>query len=175
MSRGPGRVERIITSTFEGNPEGAFDVEELARLVYPGIEQVEKKHRVAVLRAARKVAHRMHWGYWHSSRPSGPAVFGNKLNLQSYGFARVRAGWRSPWDTMDDLRQRLIDPKAHGSRWEWIQPGGSWWLHVEMNKAKVAGDEAHFTDLHRQLNRLLVKEYIRAGLRPPPEIMENAK
>jgi hypothetical protein len=52
MSRGLGRVGRAIKAVFEAAPDDAFTVEELCRLIYPGISQVEKKHRVAVIRAA---------------------------------------------------------------------------------------------------------------------------
>ncbi|MBS7741468.1 MULTISPECIES: hypothetical protein [unclassified Chelatococcus] len=175
MSRGPGRIEQAIAKTFEDHQEETFDVEELARIVYPGINRIEKKHRVAVLRAARKVAWRMNWSYWYQEVPSAPAVFGNLLNVRSYGLAMVRSQYRWRPTTLDQHRARVDDPKSHDSRWAWIQPGGSWWLHVEINKAKANGDDDRAADLKRQLNRSLVPQFIRAGLRPPPEIMENAK
>jgi hypothetical protein len=52
MSKGAGRVERAIAGVFEAEPDNAFTVEDLCDRAYPG-ELVEKKHRVAVLRAAK--------------------------------------------------------------------------------------------------------------------------
>src|SRR4051812_21944990 len=81
MSKGPGRVERIIAAAFTANPTKVFTVEELTRLAYPGAYSGEgfdemvawakvtgapeptiaKRHRVSVLRAARNVARRLWW------------------------------------------------------------------------------------------------------------------
>jgi hypothetical protein len=52
MSKGPGRVSRAIEAALEAEPDNAFTVEDLCDRVYRGINRVEKKHRVAVLRAA---------------------------------------------------------------------------------------------------------------------------
>ena len=60
MSRGPGRIERAIASAFAAEPDNAFTIGDLCIRVYPeiarGFALPEKKHRVAVLRAAKKVA-----------------------------------------------------------------------------------------------------------------------
>jgi DNA (cytosine-5)-methyltransferase 1 len=61
MSRGRGRIERAIAAAFEAEPRRAFSVEALARIAYPDIEGVEKRHRVAVIRAAENIARRMGW------------------------------------------------------------------------------------------------------------------
>jgi hypothetical protein len=57
MSKGPGQVEQIIEAVFKAEPDNAFTIEDLCDRVYPG-EPIEKKHRVSVLRAAKKVAKR---------------------------------------------------------------------------------------------------------------------
>ena len=70
MSRGPGRIERAIFDLFEEHPEGAWTTADLCRLIYPTANRVEKKHRVAVLRAMDKVIdkkgdqHR-DWGWFY--------------------------------------------------------------------------------------------------------------
>jgi len=61
MSRGPGRIERAIADAFKANPRRALGVEELARIAYPGLAEVEKRHRVAIIRAADSVARGMGW------------------------------------------------------------------------------------------------------------------
>ena len=58
MSRGPGRIERAIAAILDGEPNNAFTTEDLCERVYPGVNRVEKKHRVAVLRAANKLVKR---------------------------------------------------------------------------------------------------------------------
>jgi len=55
MSRGPGRIERTIRELFDTSPESAFSTAELVEHCYPGLDKIERKHQVAVLRAARKV------------------------------------------------------------------------------------------------------------------------
>jgi len=56
MSRGPGRIGRLIAEAFDTAERGKrFTTVELCRLAYPGIDRVENKHRVAVLRAAHSV------------------------------------------------------------------------------------------------------------------------
>ena len=61
MSRGWGRIERAIAAAFEAEPRRAFSIEALARIAYPDIESVEKRHRVAIIRAADDVALRRGW------------------------------------------------------------------------------------------------------------------
>jgi len=61
MSKGPGRIERVIAETFERRPKETFSGGELAALCYPEAPTIEKKHRVSVLRAADKVMARIGW------------------------------------------------------------------------------------------------------------------
>jgi hypothetical protein len=71
MSKGPGHIERAIAAAFVAQPQGLFGTDELARICYPGLTWIEKKHRVAVIRAATKVAQRMSWDllrYTHGYR-----------------------------------------------------------------------------------------------------------
>jgi hypothetical protein len=54
MSRGPGRIERAIRALLDANPDRAFTTDELCEHCYP-VVAIEKKHMVAVLRAAMNV------------------------------------------------------------------------------------------------------------------------
>jgi hypothetical protein len=58
MSRGPGRIERAIAAILDGEADNAFTTEDLCERVYSGVNRVEKKHRVAVLRAANRLVKR---------------------------------------------------------------------------------------------------------------------
>jgi hypothetical protein len=55
MSRGPGWVEREVAAAIQADPSNAFTVLELSERIY-GCSEPEKKHRVSVLRAARRLA-----------------------------------------------------------------------------------------------------------------------
>jgi hypothetical protein len=55
MSKGPGAVERKLRDIFVKEPKGVFTTEVLCRRVYQ-VKKVQKKHRVAVLRALKRLA-----------------------------------------------------------------------------------------------------------------------
>jgi hypothetical protein len=99
MSRGPGRIERAIAKLFARLPSETFTVAELAAQIYltgedeVGPDLIEKKHRVAILRAADKVLRRTGWQKVSMLSTGGnwPALFCNPLDPRSYLSARVRA------------------------------------------------------------------------------------
>jgi hypothetical protein len=55
MSRGKGRVQQVIAALIEANPEQRWQIDDLCAQVYPGINRIEKKHRVAVARALKGI------------------------------------------------------------------------------------------------------------------------
>src|SRR3954447_19900967 len=48
------KLERLIREHFSAHPDEAFTTDELCAVCYPGTGQIERKHRVAVLRAIDK-------------------------------------------------------------------------------------------------------------------------
>jgi hypothetical protein len=58
MSKGPGRIERAIAAALDAEPDGAFTTDDLCDRVYRGVNRIEKKHRVAELRAASNLMKR---------------------------------------------------------------------------------------------------------------------
>jgi hypothetical protein len=58
MSAGPGHVMRTIMATIAANPRQAFTVDDLCDRAFPGANRIEKKHRVAVIRALDGIATR---------------------------------------------------------------------------------------------------------------------
>ena len=64
MSRGPGAIQRAIAETFKSHPTEVFTHADLAAIAYPGIDQIERKHLVAVGRAARQVCLKDPWIGW---------------------------------------------------------------------------------------------------------------
>jgi hypothetical protein len=63
-----GGIEQAIETLFSNAPSQTFSTEELVTAVFPGVNRIEKKHRVAVLRAADKVAKRRDWAKWQCER-----------------------------------------------------------------------------------------------------------
>jgi hypothetical protein len=144
MSRGPGRIQQAIETLFAAEPSRTFSTDELVEAVYRGVNRVEKKHRVAVLRAADKVAKRLHWakwqcerggGGWHRSLSGRGAVYVNLLDPRSYGLGRLRIDFLHADKSMEEL-EAMLDG---GGKAKHIAPGGAWWLHVEKAKAKLLG------------------------------------
>jgi hypothetical protein len=61
VSAGPGHVERAITTAFRQHPRRSFTTEELAEIVYPGVNRVEKKYRVSAGQAGMRVDPATRW------------------------------------------------------------------------------------------------------------------
>lgn len=124
-----------------------FSVAELGPIVYPGLTRVERRHRVAILRAADKIAAQLWWARLTSARTGGQIVYCNTLNVRSYAIGRLRA---DPLINTMSIAQieALIeepapdDPWRGRSKWDLVRPGGAWWRHVEIAKARKAGDVA---------------------------------
>jgi hypothetical protein len=79
MSRGPGRVERAIKAAFDAEPTRVFTTEYLCAHVYAGATKIEKKHRVSLIRAAKRVLRREHsWRMTRTHMPGAPFLFFNE-------------------------------------------------------------------------------------------------
>lgn len=105
MSRGPGHIERTLKALFATEPNAAFTTEELACRVYPHIKHVQKKHRVAVIRTAKKFLP------WRMSDGGAgrTLVFYTSGNEASYALARMKPCpnhhdlTRAPNDSIPDI------------------------------------------------------------------------
>jgi len=144
MRTGPGRVERIIDAVFAAEPENAFTIEDLCDRVYPG-EAIEKKHRVSVLRAAKKIARRRgEIGTMTGEGLGGTLIFFDQYCVLSYAMARLKSSSYRTNDKHRSLRESEADLRAKvapgGSDHDLIVPGGAWWRHVEERIAKRDGD-----------------------------------
>ncbi len=147
MSRGPGRIERAIEALFVAEPGRTFSTDELVEAVYRGVNRIEKKHRVVVLRAANKVAERMHWAKWQCERlgqgdgwgrsPSlsgRGAVYVNLLDVRSYALGNLLVDHVHADKSVAEIEAMLDAENAKD-----IAYGGVWWFHVEEAKAKLLG------------------------------------
>lgn len=169
MSKGPGRVERAIGEAFTSNPDGYFSVTDLATLVYPD-RPCDRAQRVAIIRAADKVAPRIHWVWFRSDNRGGEIIYANGLSLRSYALGSIRAWlggkggyrWsyddnrkliRSPWmNNADRIADRLDNPGEREA--EKAAPGVPWWLHVEYHKAIASGDTARAQEMQAQIDEI---------------------
>jgi len=151
MSRGPGKIERGLLALFVANPSAAFTVEELAEAMYPGVNRVAKKHRVAIIRAARSAASIAGWRTWTSESPGSRLVYLNPLDFRSYatGWLRSEMSWHSC--TPQEIAEMLDNPTAHFTHWAKWRPGGAWHYQVLINRAKAAGGDAEAGRLRSQL------------------------
>jgi hypothetical protein len=90
MSRGPGRIQTKILRILAGNPDRTWPTDDLAAEIY-GIdfEAVEKKHRVALLRAIRTMELPYGWdsnNAWLPQIPSGTPyriLLTNRFSVES--------------------------------------------------------------------------------------------
>jgi len=55
LSRGLGRVQQAVLAAFAVDPTAALGTDEICRAVY-AVDRVEKRHRVAVLRALKRIS-----------------------------------------------------------------------------------------------------------------------
>ena len=156
MSRGPGKIERAIRQLMADQPDGAWTVEDLAERVYPGVNQVEKKHRVSVLRVLKKVtADDPDWTLMRAENIGNTWILVNAADVVSYGLARLKAWnvihYRSPdprhhpdcIKTEADLRAQI---EPGGRDHHLIQSGGAWDRHVKMHIARRDGDNERLAE-----------------------------
>jgi hypothetical protein len=119
MSRGPGRIERAVRQLFDANPDLAFTTDELAEHCYPGVNAIERKHQVAVLRAAWKVLEDdPNWHAWRIQGMGRGYVFVNHASVPSYTLGHMIAG------PLPDIIYRS-EKRAQRRPYDWVSvPGG---------------------------------------------------
>jgi hypothetical protein len=168
MSRGPGKIERAVEAIFRDFPDNAYTVEDMIDRVYSGINRIEKKHRVSILRAAKRICVRSdEWTWLISGGLGGTLVFFSPYNVMSYAAARIKGeeignDYRSHdqrrrryphWKSKTD--QDVQDALLNGRETKNVVEGGAWWRHVQMNVAardKIATPEIR--EMYEEDNRI---------------------
>jgi hypothetical protein len=149
MSKGPGRIQPAIHDIFRDERDGAFTVEELCDRVY-GYGKAEKRHRVAVIRAAKAVAKDLpDIVIWNAEWRGGGLIFFNHRSVMSYAIARLKSDNIENWMhrlTDDEARAKLRD-ETHAAL---IAPNGFWWGFVQEWIAEQDGDTATVERLKAQ-------------------------
>jgi hypothetical protein len=155
MSKGPGRLERAIAAIFTAEPEVALTTEEMCLRVYG--EPVEKKHRVAIVRATRKVMARNPDICCHEGgNLGGQLVFFRGDVVMSRGLARLKADNLSEYRNNDPRyaqyrgsgfrppeESELLAQLHEGGRYHHlVTANGAWCRHTEMHIAEQTDDVA---------------------------------
>lgn len=161
MSKGAGKVERAIEAAFAADPDNAFTTDELCQLVYSGINSIEKKHRVAVVRSAKSLSKRASRFSWLVGEGlGGRLVFFDCYNVMSYAMARLKVeGLYEPGDTRYAWKKTEADMRAQlaegGRKHRLIVKGGAWRRHVEGWIAERDGDHETVARLEAESARIL--------------------
>jgi len=139
---------------FTAEPDNAFTVGELCERIYPDCERidpdyscVEKKPRVAVIRAAQSLSRRWPDLGWRYSETLGrEKIFFNANSVMSFAMARLK-GNQFEYATEEELRSSLLEGGKHH---EHIVKGGVWWRHRDMWIAERDGDTARLKELEAE-------------------------
>ena len=125
-----GRIERAIREHLAAHPDEAFTTEHLGVVCYPNAPSIERKHRVAVIRAADKVlTGDPDWRPDRSCRRGGTVILYNASSVMSTAMARVlRHG-------VYTIRERL-----HQDTRDYLEPHG--WAWGTQHQEEVAEDVA---------------------------------
>lgn len=144
MSRGPGKIEKAIEAAFEAASK-AYTTQDLFYVTYPDAEVFERKHRVAIKRAAKNVCERTEWTHLRDERRGGGLIYYNPFNVMSYAIARKKGDMFSYYQRRGAWRQEIeaeIEAwfAVGGKHHDLICEGGAWWEDVQRAIAKRDGD-----------------------------------
>lgn len=151
MSRGPGKIERALGDLLVANPAGTFMLEDLAAVAYPGLEYIEKKHRVSIWRAVHnaKMPDNSLWRVDTIGSYAGtPYVLHNWLNLRSTTVAQERWNvWQHWRTTISDAgaEERCLSPEYYIH--QFILKDGPYPLLIDCRRAKINGEDAKSDEL----------------------------
>ena len=118
MSPGSGRIERAIRALFDAHPDEAFTTDELCEHCYPDDWPVERQHRGAALRAAKKVVEvDPDWRLTWSWTLGNTLIFYNQASLSGAVMADVLR-----WEATSS-RKRVLDQTSRvlASETEWLR------------------------------------------------------
>lgn len=162
MSKGPGRIERAIRELFSTNPTEAFTTDDLIAVVFPRVQDADKKHRVSVLRAAQRVvASDPDWRMERAKQARGGiCIFYNASDVRSFGLHRLMTCYAHvihyydggktyfhPY-SKDELRAKL----DNDSNRNFMSPGGPWHRDVEIHRLRRDGEQERAEVLEAERN-----------------------
>ena len=162
MSRGFGIIQCAIVAVFIAEPDNGLLLSELCERVYRGINRIEKKHRVAVARAA----YRIPWLAHMKRETLGcEVVFYNPASALAYGMARLKSDNFSRYERHNDPRFQWKEPRSEADframlasgrdHHKYVVEGGAWWRHAKKEYAKCSGDDKTYQRLKNEQNKEL--------------------
>ena len=149
MSRGAGRVEQAIFAAFSVVGT-SYTVEDLFKYAYPDAAQLERKHRVAIKRAATNACLKTGWTTCRRDNRGGGYIYYDPCDVISYASARLK-GRELRYQSQDKWIRRFnpttdeeISSKLEvgGENYALVVEGGTWWKYARMARAKRDGDDA---------------------------------
>jgi hypothetical protein len=163
MRKGLGHVGRTIEAAFAAEPDNAFTVDDLCDRVYD-VVSIEKKHRVAVVRATKALAkQRTNLTWWRSEILGRKLVFYTADNVMSYAMARFKSEdklyrnndpryARGTQRTEADFRAEM---QEGGDYHHCVVQGGALWRHVEIWEAERDGNAKKLAKLKAEQDAIL--------------------
>jgi hypothetical protein len=108
MSRGPGRIERVIEALVREQPLHAFTITDLCLHAYPGINRVERWHRVSVCRAVRNLEKRKAaYSYFVGWSTSGLVVFKSEKHFDRKKAEKAYSRTKAAMAVERDLKRAM--------------------------------------------------------------------
>jgi len=116
-------IERAIEILFTTKPDSAFTTDDLCEHVYclGRDEPIERKHRAAVIPAAKKACERLetaYWDWWHRHQ----FIFWNRVSLISTAMSNMVGLER--YNSEKKLKAAIA---PGGERHDKVVEGGDWW------------------------------------------------
>jgi hypothetical protein len=180
MSRGPGRIRRMICDLIAGDAHGAWTVTDLCERIYPD-DPVEKWHRVAVTRALRGMVLPSTWRVRRMQRQGGEYCVYDECDLEStLRFDHLQSPWRgrSDFPTWKQQYPRCIEEAERkvreACRYRDASPVGK--LDIEIARARhhegflkmMEASPAAFDENRQRIAALIERKAELERACPPP-------
>jgi len=158
MSRGLGHIERMLPKLLGSIGAKTYSITELCEEVYVH-EWIEKRHRVAMLRALKDIIEDYPTlGLFYGRR--GTYIVCDCANLEAYAVMQARCRWNLDHQgALERLKEELKDEMdRHDFQKNMAPESGLWWMRAEWYKAERDGDTARAKELHGRVKAIEDKE-----------------
>jgi hypothetical protein len=153
MSKGSGKLQTAVLSALRGGPNRSLSLDELVRIVYPDLPQIEKNRRVAVMRVAKRAVAEAEWSWLRVASRGAAILFFNPYDVRSYCHAQLRSRWwKQHFYRLPERLDRLMDPKNPDHDQDAV-PGGLWHQEVACLIAVRRGNPELATRQQNQFRR----------------------
>lgn len=110
MNKGSCKLQTAVLSALRGGPNRSFSLDDLVASVYSDLPPIEKKYRVAVMRAAKRVVAEAEWSWLRAASRGAAILFFNPYDVRSYCHAQLRSRWwKQHFYKLPERLDRLMD------------------------------------------------------------------